>query len=128
MPRTIETIHREHVEASIRQLLERWTPSTAHNRYAGLQRIFKWAVSEDLIKDSPMARMRPPAGRCSLSVRRLRRGRSVQGVEDLDHRAVWRRPHVTQLRQAVRHVCEEEITRSAHRLMLPDPDSFEEVS
>lgn len=60
MPRTIETIHREHVEAFIRDLLERWKPATAHNRYAGLQALFRWAVDEELVKASPMAKMRPP--------------------------------------------------------------------
>jgi site-specific recombinase XerD len=60
MPRTIETIHREHVEAFIVDLLERWRPATAHNRYAGLQAFFRWAVDEELIKMSPMAKMRPP--------------------------------------------------------------------
>jgi site-specific recombinase XerD len=60
MPRTIETIHREHVEAFIVDLLERWRPATAHNRYAGLQAFFRWAVDEELVKISPMAKMRPP--------------------------------------------------------------------
>lgn len=60
MPRTIETIHREHVEAFIRDLLERWKPATAHNRYAGVQALFRWAVDEELVKASPMAKMRPP--------------------------------------------------------------------
>ena len=60
MPRTIETIHREHVEAFIVDLLERWRPATAHNRYAGLQAFFRWAVDEELVKVSPMAKMRPP--------------------------------------------------------------------
>ena len=60
MPRTVETIHREHIEAFIRDLLERWKPATAHNRYAGVQALFRWAVDEELVKVSPMAKMRPP--------------------------------------------------------------------
>lgn len=32
MPRTAGGLRREHVEAFITDLLERWTPTTAHNR------------------------------------------------------------------------------------------------
>lgn len=60
MPTALEAIAREHVEAFIVALLERWRPATAHNRYAGLQAFFRWAIEEGLIAASPMARMRPP--------------------------------------------------------------------
>lgn len=60
MPAELEGIRREHVEAFIVALLERWRPATAHNRYAGLQAFFRWALDEGLITESPMARMRPP--------------------------------------------------------------------
>lgn len=60
MPTTIEGIAREHVESFIADSLDKWTASTGHSRYAGLQQFFKWAEDEGLIKDSPMAKMRPP--------------------------------------------------------------------
>src|SRR5512132_1785045 len=60
MPAELELIRREHVEAFIVDLLARWRPATAHNRYAGLQAFFRWALDEGLIGESPMARMRPP--------------------------------------------------------------------
>ncbi len=60
MPQDVEAIRREHVEAFIGSLLERFKPATAHNRYRGVQAFFRWAVDEGLIKESPMARMKPP--------------------------------------------------------------------
>jgi len=60
MPTDIDAISREHVEAFISDLLERWKPATANNRYRGVQAFFKWAAEEGEIKESPMARMKPP--------------------------------------------------------------------
>ena len=60
MPQDLANIHREHIEAFIAHLLERWKPSTASNRYRGCQAFFKWAVDEGEIKESPMSRMKPP--------------------------------------------------------------------
>ncbi len=60
MPRDVASITREHVEAFITQLLERWKPATANNRYRGLQSFFRWLVEEGEIGESPMARMKPP--------------------------------------------------------------------
>ena len=60
MPQDLAHIKREHIEAFIDHLLSRWKPSTANNRYRGLQAFFKWAVEEGEIRESPMARMRPP--------------------------------------------------------------------
>ena len=60
MPTEPAAIHREHVEAFITDLLERWKPATAHNRYRGCQSFFRWLVDEGEIRDSPMARMKPP--------------------------------------------------------------------
>ena len=37
MPQDVASIRREHVEAFIAHLLERWKPSTASNRYRGCQ-------------------------------------------------------------------------------------------
>jgi site-specific recombinase XerD len=61
MPMDIENIRREHIESFMVDLLERFKPATAINRYHGLQAFFKWAVDDDYIKESPMARMKPPA-------------------------------------------------------------------
>jgi plasmid stabilization system protein ParE len=59
MPRTAAGITREHIEAFITDLLERWTPATAHNRYRALRSFFGWLVDEGEITSSPMARMNP---------------------------------------------------------------------
>jgi site-specific recombinase XerD len=60
MPTDVAAIRREHVEAFIADLLERYKPTTAHNRYRGCQAFFRWALDEGLIGESPMARMKPP--------------------------------------------------------------------
>jgi len=60
MPTTPEGVTREHVESFITYLLAKWKPLTAATRYRGLQQYFKWLVSEGEIKESPMARMKPP--------------------------------------------------------------------
>jgi len=61
MPLDIENIRREHVESFMVDLLERFRPSTAVNRYHGLQAFFKWAVDDDYLRESPMQRMKPPS-------------------------------------------------------------------
>jgi site-specific recombinase XerD len=60
MPTDAASIRREHVEAFIEHLLERWKPATASARYRALQQFFKYLVDEGEITESPMARMRPP--------------------------------------------------------------------
>jgi len=60
MPLDVAKVHREHVEAFIAYLLERRKPATANNRYRGLQSLFKWLEEEGEIRDSPMAKMKPP--------------------------------------------------------------------
>lgn len=60
MPTDLPNIKREHVEAFIEALLQRFKPATASNRYRGLQAYFKWAVSDGELKASPMANMGPP--------------------------------------------------------------------
>jgi site-specific recombinase XerD len=60
MPTSPAAITREHVEAFITDLLERWKPTTAHNRYRACHAFFKWLVEEGEISESPMARMKPP--------------------------------------------------------------------
>jgi site-specific recombinase XerD len=60
MPTSPAVISREHVEAFITDLLERWKPATAHNRYRALNSFFRWLVDEGEVKASPMERMKPP--------------------------------------------------------------------
>ena len=60
MPLTVANIRREHVESFIADLLARFKPATASNRYRALQQFFKWAVTEGEITVSPMANMKPP--------------------------------------------------------------------
>ena len=60
MSTDVASIHRGQVEEFIEDLLHRFKPATANNRYRGLQRFFKWLIKEGEIKESPMARMKPP--------------------------------------------------------------------
>ena len=60
LPTDVAAIRREHLEAFVGDLLERWKPATASNRFRGCQAFFKWLVEEGEIAESPMARMRPP--------------------------------------------------------------------
>jgi site-specific recombinase XerD len=60
MPTSPASITREHVEAFVSDLLSRWKPATAHNRYRALRTFFGWLVEEGEIRESPMARMKPP--------------------------------------------------------------------
>jgi site-specific recombinase XerD len=60
MPTQPRAITREHVEAFVTSQLERWKPATAHNRYRALRSFFGWLVEEGEIRESPMARMKPP--------------------------------------------------------------------
>ncbi len=46
MPIQIVSITREHVESFIEELLGKWKPATANNRYRGLQTYFGWLVEE----------------------------------------------------------------------------------
>ena len=60
MPQEITHVRREHVEAFVASLLERFKPATASNRYRGLQSFFKWAQEEGEIQLTPMVNMKPP--------------------------------------------------------------------
>jgi site-specific recombinase XerD len=60
MPTDVAHIKREHVEAFVSGLLERWKPATAANRYRGCQSFFSWLVEEAELRESPMARTKPP--------------------------------------------------------------------
>jgi len=62
MPSDVVAIRREHVEAFLVALQDSGhRPATVANRYRSLQQVFRWLVGEDEIRESPMARMRPPA-------------------------------------------------------------------
>ncbi len=60
MPTDVANIRREHIEAFIEDLLGRFRPATAHNRYRGLQSFFRWLEEEGEVRETPMARMKPP--------------------------------------------------------------------
>jgi site-specific recombinase XerD len=60
MPTDLAAIRREHVEAFIEDVLRTSRAATAANRYGSLKQFWRWAVDEGEIKESPMARMRPP--------------------------------------------------------------------
>lgn len=61
MPTELVAIRREHLEAFLVDLTERGSsPASVNFYYRSLQPFFRWAVSEDELRESPMARMRPP--------------------------------------------------------------------
>ena len=60
MPRAVRSINREHVESFIEDQLARHKPATAHNRYRALRSFFNWLADEGEVRESPMARMKPP--------------------------------------------------------------------
>jgi site-specific recombinase XerD len=60
MPDDPTRLTREHVEAFIGHLLATRKPATASNRHRALQVFFKWLVEEGELRESPMARMKPP--------------------------------------------------------------------
>jgi site-specific recombinase XerD len=60
MPQDVAAIRREHVEAFIEDQLARLKPASAANRYRSLQQFYRWLVDEGELKESPMARMKPP--------------------------------------------------------------------
>ncbi len=46
MPTEVAKITREHVETFLEDLLAKWKPATANNRYRALAQFFKWAVED----------------------------------------------------------------------------------
>ena len=60
MPAEVGAVRREHVEAWITDLLDRFKPATAAARFRGAQAFFRWAIDEGLASVSPMAKMTPP--------------------------------------------------------------------
>jgi site-specific recombinase XerD len=61
MPTEVAKITREHIEAFIADQLARLKASSARSRYASIRQFFRWLAEEGEIRESPMARMRPPA-------------------------------------------------------------------
>jgi site-specific recombinase XerD len=62
MPRAVEAISREHVEAYLADMRERGlSPATVAKHYRSLQQLFGWLVDDGEIPHSPMQRMKPPA-------------------------------------------------------------------
>jgi site-specific recombinase XerD len=61
MPTDPADVSREHCEAFIADLLARFKPATANNRYRAMRTFYAWLVEEGEIPVSPMAKMRPPA-------------------------------------------------------------------
>ncbi|MGH9077091.1 MAG: tyrosine-type recombinase/integrase [Acidimicrobiales bacterium] len=60
MPTEATKLTREHVETFVADLLERYKPATASNRYRALGRLFAFLIEEGELTASPMARMKPP--------------------------------------------------------------------
>lgn len=60
MPQDLGNLRRGHVESYIDDLLNERSSATARNRFASLQQFFRWAVDEGEVKNSPMAKMKPP--------------------------------------------------------------------
>jgi site-specific recombinase XerD len=60
MPTGVDRLRREHVESFVVNLLERFKPATASNRYRALASFFRWCVEEGEVASSPMANMTPP--------------------------------------------------------------------
>jgi site-specific recombinase XerD len=57
MPTSAPDIRREHVEAFVVDILSRFKPATANNRYCSLLAFFKFLLEEGEITQSPMARI-----------------------------------------------------------------------
>src|SRR5438128_2001952 len=73
MPTEVSAIHREHVESYLEDVLARFKPATAANKYRGLQQFFNFLVDEGEITASPMERMKPadrPEATCFRAHRR----------------------------------------------------------
>jgi len=60
MPLGADNVRREHVETFIVDMLQRWKPATANNRYRGLQQFFKWLQEEGGNQGVPDGEHAPP--------------------------------------------------------------------
>lgn len=60
LPVVVRSIRKAHLEAFVADRLRVTKPATVSVQYRALQQFFKWAVAEDEVPSSPMAKMRPP--------------------------------------------------------------------
>ena len=60
MPIEAGKVRREHIEAYLEDQVARWKPATANQRYRSLTQLFKYLAEEGEVRDSPMAKMKPP--------------------------------------------------------------------
>lgn len=60
LPRAVGSVRREHIELFITQRLRTCKATTASIEYRALQQFWRWALDDELIVASPMARMRGP--------------------------------------------------------------------
>ena len=60
MPTTPQAITREHLTEWVNEMLATWKAATAANRYRGASRFFAYLVEAGELRESPMARMKPP--------------------------------------------------------------------
>lgn len=61
MPRDLAAIDHEHVQAFMLDQLTRLSRASAAARHGGLRSFFAWAVSNDVIEASPIAKMKAPS-------------------------------------------------------------------
>jgi integrase len=83
LERPVSDIERRDIVELIRAMKERGVETTAHNTFANLNRIFNWAVDNDILESSPMARLRPTSLIGSKTVRQ-------RVLTDGEIVAVWR--------------------------------------
>lgn len=60
MPTAVSAISREHIESWLASILQNRSPSTAETYYRGVLGFFKWLLEEGEIRESPLARVKPP--------------------------------------------------------------------
>lgn len=60
LPREARSIRKAHLEAFVAYRLRTVKAATVSVQFRALQQFFKWAVTEDEVPSSPMAKMRPP--------------------------------------------------------------------
>jgi len=60
LPSEVRSIRRAHLEGFVAQRLTTVKAATISVQYRALQQFFRWAVTEEEVPSSPMAKMRPP--------------------------------------------------------------------
>jgi integrase len=60
LPLSVEAVERTHIEGWVGERLTEVAPLVVNLEYRALQQFWRWAVEDDEIEASPMARMRPP--------------------------------------------------------------------